>query len=761
MGALEIRQAKENLRPLGSFRMPELNNGAERAWDAQAAAAMKAADAARTAGMATVQGISRRGQIVADTLQGLGKLAFDFAERENDRIAKEGVLELQRRTNEEMYGNGQDKAGRLNENIGDVGAWVKSVKDWNEATVQDVEKDMSGVQKRIFRERIANQQLGLQTTVAQHAARTSLKKQVTTAEAWSAEKLGVAASSFGNPATRDACVKAYVDAKMDELEVKGVPEEARPALMRLAMRDLLSKGWETAIAGWSAELANNPEVNEDPVAVRKAFEAKAAEAEKVGFIVKDPNVSYWLGNYGKRFGDNGFKGTGWLGVLPVKGGGVATEYSIGVNIDGKEMEIPTLVPGLTPAEVRMMTDDIIPNHKPLPDSIVKKAVDHAKKCLRQGKSVFANDTQGLTESEKELFRQRLQEAGIRAADRARALKAENTKIVVEEFDGRERDLIRKPGDEGYVGALEAWAKDGRLAKYDPERSKKYQTFAKAIREAEERKDSAAADFLKKLPKKEILQDSLIDAVERVTQARIGGVSGPGVQMLQMDALQKYQLAMRYGFVDAEFRGKFEKRLNGELKEQTLAALRKWYHRWGVHPETDATGRVTKGEIEGATGDVLIPKPAGAPDGANGSISKEAFFRASNMLIDVMEASPNEYNRTEAMDTLILQLEGNVLGEAYGAQIEAAEAGQGFVTMFMDAQADLTAGVNYFRLAREAEAKKEPSRRKSREGLEAERLKLDEKRREAGIRMRKLIEERNNRPTVDWNRREDGGLNFLP
>ena len=80
MGALEIRMSSQNLKPLGNFRMPELDTGAAKMWDAQARAAERAAAAARTAGMAEVEGISRRGRIVADTLGHLGKRSVEIPE---------------------------------------------------------------------------------------------------------------------------------------------------------------------------------------------------------------------------------------------------------------------------------------------------------------------------------------------------------------------------------------------------------------------------------------------------------------------------------------------------------------------------------------------------------------------------------------------------------------------------------------------------------------------------------------------------------
>lgn len=100
------------------------------------------------------------------------------------------------------------------------------------------------------------------------------------------------------------------------------------------------------------------------------------------------------GKYGRRE-DGSFKGDGWLGPLeitmPDGSKGVATEYSIGVDVDGKEMDIPSLVPTLTPQEIETMRNDIIPNRKQVPDGIAKKAVDFARDRVGRGQSVWAPD----------------------------------------------------------------------------------------------------------------------------------------------------------------------------------------------------------------------------------------------------------------------------------------------------------------------------------------------------------------------------------
>ena len=100
-----------------------------------------------------------------------------------------------------------------------------------------------------------------------------------------------------------------------------------------------------------------------------------------------------------RFGSRE-KGEGFLGVLELPDGGITTEYSVGVQLEanqGKETEIPSLVPTLTKAEISLMVNDIIPNKKAVPEKILQKAVDHANKRVREGKSPFFEEDGKLTQ----------------------------------------------------------------------------------------------------------------------------------------------------------------------------------------------------------------------------------------------------------------------------------------------------------------------------------------------------------------------------
>ena len=81
------------------------------------------------------------------------------------------------------------------------------------------------------------------------------------------------------------------------------------------------------------------------------------------------------------------KGQGFLGPLKRPDGRVSTELSVGVNIDGREMEIPSIVPTLSPEELNYLLSSGSPAWTtPIGESILQKAVAHAKRRLGVGLS---------------------------------------------------------------------------------------------------------------------------------------------------------------------------------------------------------------------------------------------------------------------------------------------------------------------------------------------------------------------------------------
>ena len=95
------------------------------------------------------------------------------------------------------------------------------------------------------------------------------------------------------------------------------------------------------------------------------------------------NMNPDTSSYGNR--TNGTpKGKGWLGELKRPDGKVSTELSIGVEMDGKKVEIPSLVPTLNKSEV----DHLLGGGKPT-EPIVKKAVSHARMRIAKNLSPYA------------------------------------------------------------------------------------------------------------------------------------------------------------------------------------------------------------------------------------------------------------------------------------------------------------------------------------------------------------------------------------
>lgn len=84
---------------------------------------------------------------------------------------------------------------------------------------------------------------------------------------------------------------------------------------------------------------------------------------------------------------------GYLGPVKNKADGrTMTELTIDTNVDGVEMQIPTMVPTLTKEEIDILASQNWEGRaKEIPRSIKIKAKDHAQKRISEGKSVFYVD----------------------------------------------------------------------------------------------------------------------------------------------------------------------------------------------------------------------------------------------------------------------------------------------------------------------------------------------------------------------------------
>lgn len=270
MGALEIRMSSQNLKPLGNFRMPELDTGAAKMWDAQARAAERAAAAARTAGMAEVEGISRRGRIVADTLGHLGKLAMELFNRENERIATNAILASEQERNAFMFGDGTpDNPGQFNVEFDANGAenWLAGLKAENERRTEKYTKDLNAPQRRMYEEAMAKKEVEWQLRIGSHAAKKTLAYQITTAQADTKSALDEACAKFAIPEARDGAIADYYEKVKKEFDTRGLPESQRELFFRGATDNLLQAMPQYTFKKWMAETA----ASDDPDAVRKAW----------------------------------------------------------------------------------------------------------------------------------------------------------------------------------------------------------------------------------------------------------------------------------------------------------------------------------------------------------------------------------------------------------------------------------------------------------------------------------------------------------
>ena len=91
--------------------------------------------------------------------------------------------------------------------------------------------------------------------------------------------------------------------------------------------------------------------------------------------------------WGSR-GDGTTKGTGFFGILPASGGMIMTEYGMGFDYDGKEIEVPLINPYQSQAQIL----EILQGKQP-----TMEMLDNARRWgadrLRSGKSPFIENNE--------------------------------------------------------------------------------------------------------------------------------------------------------------------------------------------------------------------------------------------------------------------------------------------------------------------------------------------------------------------------------
>jgi hypothetical protein len=177
-------------------------------------------------------------------------------------------------------------------------------------------------------------------------------------------------------------------------------------------------------------------------------------------------------DYGIRV-DGTQKGEGFLGKQKMADGNDATELSIGVEIDGKEELIPTLIPTLSKEEKDWLLKGGNPSKvgDPMADAIAAKAIDFAKERKKEGKPFFVEQVIKFTPEEN--GKSRYEQAG----DPLLPIVVKNSQKRLEqlkaELEKEELDLV----DSSRGGMV-----DGLRPK-NPQRIKSLNAEIKALSEA--------------------------------------------------------------------------------------------------------------------------------------------------------------------------------------------------------------------------------------------------------------------------------------
>jgi hypothetical protein len=180
---------------------------------------------------------------------------------------------------------------------------------------------------------------------------------------------------------------AYASLLSDKGDVSGVGD---PRLVPQALK--IALGNITRFNGQEVPVPQGMDPTRFEGLVNNAVRAKvAAPAANLSDLQAAPgSIGTDASKWDKR-PDGSQKGTGWLGLLRRPDGGVSSEISVGVQIRGKETDIPLLVPGLSRDEVQKII--ALPNDenlaKNLPPGVLQKAQRFAEGRIAQGQSPFA------------------------------------------------------------------------------------------------------------------------------------------------------------------------------------------------------------------------------------------------------------------------------------------------------------------------------------------------------------------------------------
>ena len=174
------------------------------------------------------------------------------------------------------------------------------------------------------------------------------------------------------------------NAKYQDLINKGLTEQAERLKLINELKKQGIKIDETAGSFSEKQIREN-------IAALEAQKVKSADVA-VRSHATDEDLKTWGKRHNLATGqmDGDQKQAGWRGVLSDGKGGVMTEVSVGTEIDGKEVEIPLIVPDSTKEDLERIAKIANGELTKIPDDLMDKAVSFARKRLSEGKSAFYN-----------------------------------------------------------------------------------------------------------------------------------------------------------------------------------------------------------------------------------------------------------------------------------------------------------------------------------------------------------------------------------
>lgn len=116
----------------------------------------------------------------------------------------------------------------------------------------------------------------------------------------------------------------------------------------------------------------------------------------LGITSGTPSVQTMIANQKKDYGarpDGSKKGLGYLGEIKRPDGTVMTEVTTGVNIDGKDIDIPVITPYATKSDLEYLKKSDIKSedfYQKMPKGLMDRAVQHALDRQQAGKPVYAD-----------------------------------------------------------------------------------------------------------------------------------------------------------------------------------------------------------------------------------------------------------------------------------------------------------------------------------------------------------------------------------